>query len=89
MTRDQLRAASDQLRQAGEAATDDGVIEQLHDQSNQFARLATAATAPEHDQLTQHLDTLAELHVQAASDAKEHIDAAEAALRTFRDRMDD
>lgn len=89
MTHDQLRTASDQLRQAGEAATDTGLIERLHDLSNQLARLATTGAGPEREQLTQHLDALAAVREQASSDVREHIDAAEAALQSSRERIDD
>ena len=88
MTREQLRTASDHLRQASEAATDDELVERLHDQSNQFARLATADSGPDHGRLARHLNALSEMREQGGNDVKEHIDAAEAAITAYRETVE-
>lgn len=88
MTREQLRTASDELRKASEAAVGDDLVERLHDQSNQFARLATADTGPDHGRLARHLKALSEMRAEANDDTIKHIDAAEEAVTAYRKTVD-
>jgi tRNA A22 N-methylase len=88
MTREQLRTASDELRKASEAADDGDLVERLHDQSNQFAQLATADTGPDHGRLARHLNALSEMRTAASDDVVEHIDAAEEAITAYRKTVD-
>lgn len=88
MTRDQLRTASDELRKASEAASDDALVQRLHEQSNQFAQLATADSGPDHGRLARHLNALSEMHDEAGEDVAVHIDAAEEAITAYRETVD-
>ncbi|WP_373190195.1 hypothetical protein [Halolamina sp.] len=85
---EQLQTASEELRMASEAATDDKLVERLHDQSNQFARLATADSGPDHGRLARHLNALGEMREQGGADVVEHIDTAEAAITAYRETVD-
>lgn len=88
MTREQLQTASEELRKASEAATGDELTRRLHDQSNQFARLATADAGPDHGRLARHLNALGEMREEASDDVIEHIDAAEEAITAYRETVD-
>ena len=88
MTREQLRTASDELRKASEAAAGDDLVERLHDQSNQFARLATADSGPDHGRLARHLNALSEMREDASDDVAAHIDAAAEAITAYRETVD-
>jgi cell division septum initiation protein DivIVA len=84
MTREELQTASDELRQASEAASED-LVERLYEQSNALATLATRDADPDQGRLDRHAHTLAELADAADGDVAEHIRAARAAVQSYRE----
>jgi len=88
VTREQLRTASEELRKASEAATDDELVQRLHEQSTQFAQLATADSGPDHGRLARHLNALSEMRDQGGEDVAAHVDAAEEAITAYRETVD-
>lgn len=88
MTREQLRTASEELRQASEGAADVELERRLHDQSNQFATLATADHGPDHGRLARHLNALTEMREEASESVTAHIDDAEEAITAYRETVE-
>jgi hypothetical protein len=88
MTREELRTASDELRKASEGATDPDLKRRLHDQSTQFATLATADHGPDHGRLARHLNALNEMREEAGDDVAAHIEAAEEAITAYRETVE-
>ena len=88
MTREKLQTASEELRKASEAAADEERTRRLHEQSTQFARLATADSGPDHGRLARHLNALSEMREEAGENVAEHIDAAEEAITAYRETVD-
>ncbi|WP_135821945.1 DUF7553 family protein [Halostella litorea] len=84
MVREELQRASDRLREASEAADEDEVRDRLYDQSDEFARLATADRGPDHGRLARHENILAEIRKNANDAVGEHIDAAKDAITEYR-----
>lgn len=88
MTREQLRTASEELRMASEGTADPNAERRLHDQSNQFATLATADHGPDHGRLARHLNVLKEIREEAGEEVVEHIENAEEAITAYRETVD-
>lgn len=88
MTREQLRAASDELRRASESTADPELERRLHDQSNQFATMATDGSGPDHGRLARHLNALKEIREEASEEVTERIEAAEEAITAYRETVD-
>jgi len=88
MTREQLRTASDELRKASEAASDPDLQQRLHEQSNQFATLATADSGPDHGRLARHLNALKEMREAGTDTVGGRIEAAEEAISAYRETVD-
>ena len=88
MSDDELRTASEELRQASAAATDEDAQRRLYELSDQFATLASADSGPDHGRLARHLNALNELREGADEDVTTHIDAAEAAITAYRETVD-
>ncbi|MEF8800868.1 MAG: hypothetical protein V5A38_07155 [Halolamina sp.] len=88
MTREQLRTASEELRMASEGAVDPDIERRLHDQSDQFATLATADHGPDHGRLARHLNALKEIREEASEEVTEQIEAAEAAITAYRETVE-
>jgi len=87
MVREALKRASDRLRDASEAADDDAVRDRLYDQSDEFARLATADRGPDHGRLARHENVLAEIKENANDAAGEYIDEAKEAITAYREDL--
>lgn len=88
MTREELQTASEELRKASENATGAELQRRLHDQSTQFATLATADHGPDHGRLARHLNALKEMREEASEDVVAHIDAAEEAITAYRETVE-
>lgn len=88
MTREKLQTASEELRKASEAAAAEELTRRLHDQSNQFARLATADAGPDHGRLARHLNALSEMREEGSEDVAERIDAAEELITAYRETVE-
>lgn len=88
MTREKLREASDELRQAAEATDDTDLVERLHDQSNQLAKLADAEQGPDHGRLARHMNALSEMADAANDEAAAHVTAARQAVADYRSTVE-
>jgi len=88
MPREQLQAASEALRNASEQTTDSALQKRLHEQSDQFARLATADRGPDHGRLARHLNVLSEIRESLDGDAAALVDDAEEAITAYRETVD-
>jgi hypothetical protein len=88
MARDQLQTASEELRQASESATDADAQRRLHEQSDQFAQLATADRGPDHGRLARHLRILSEIRESLDGDAATHVDDAVESITAYRETVD-
>jgi hypothetical protein len=85
MTREDLQTASDLLREASEAASED-LVERLYDQSNQLAHLATRDGSPDQGRLDRHAHTLAELAEDTDDEeVADLIRRARTAVQSFRE----
>jgi len=87
MPREQLQTASEKLRKAAESATDSDLQERLHEQSDQFARLATADRGPDQGRLARHLNALSEIREAADAETARHVDDAEEAVVAYRETV--
>jgi len=87
MVREELKRASDRLREASEAADEDGVRDRLYDQSDEFARMATADRGPDHGRLARHENILAEIKKNGNDAVGEHIDEAKEAITEYREDL--
>jgi outer membrane murein-binding lipoprotein Lpp len=88
MARDELQAASDELRKAGESVDDEAVRERLHGQSDQLATLATRELGPDHGRLDRHMNALAELGEEVDGEASEHVERAREKVREYRETVE-
>jgi len=88
MPREELQTASEELRQASTAASDEAAQRRLYDLSDQFATLAAAENGPDHGRLARHLNALSELRDGAGEAVTAHIEAAEAAITAYRETVD-
>ena len=85
MSREHLRRASDELREAaGHAAGDER--ERLDGQADQLADLA--GTGADHGRLARHENVLRELASATDGEASDRIDAALSAIRDYRETIE-
>lgn len=84
MVRESLRAASDLLREASEAADDTEVEERLYDHSNQLAKLATADDGPDHGRLARIMHVLGDLEDELDGDAADKVAEAYENVKEYR-----
>lgn len=87
MVREDLQAASEALRRAAEAASDD-LEGRIYEQSTQLATLAAREQPPDHGRLARHSRTLQELADEADTGAREEIEAARERVRSFREGVE-
>ncbi|QKY20637.1 hypothetical protein B4589_009695 [Halolamina sp. CBA1230] len=87
MPREKLQTASEELRKAAESATDSDLQERLHEQSDQFAQLATADRGPDQGRLARHLNALSEIRDAASEEVASHVDDAEEAITAYRETV--
>ena len=88
MARDDLNAASDHLREAAIATTNEEHEQRLYDKSDQLARLATADAAPDHGRLARVTHVLDELAAELDADAKESVEAARERVVAYRETVE-
>lgn len=88
MTRDALQAASEALRRAAEAAGDDDAESRIYIQSNEMAKLATRDRGPDHGRLDRHMHTLQGLAEETDGDARDAIQEALDAVRSYRETVE-
>ena len=84
MSREQLQEASNILREAAEATDDEALVERMHNQSNQLAKLAEADQGPDHGRLARHMNALAEIREAADGAAQELVGDAREAVAEYR-----
>jgi len=83
MSRDELQAASEELRKASELA--DGDLQQrLYDHSNQVAKLASRDEGPDHGRLDRHMNVLYEIAGETDGALHDHVVAARDHLKEYR-----
>lgn len=87
MVREELKRASERLREASEAADEDTVRNRLHDQSDQFARMATADRGPDHGRLARHENILAEITENATDAVGKRVGEAKEAITEYREDL--
>ncbi|WP_396611125.1 hypothetical protein ACH9L7_13020 [Haloferax sp. S1W] len=83
MTREELERASKLLKEAAEA-TDGDVQEQLYEQSDQLAKLATRDQGPDHGRLARHMTTLHDLAEELDGDVAETVREARQEVLEYR-----
>ncbi|AFK17770.1 hypothetical protein E6P09_03225 [Haloferax mediterranei ATCC 33500] len=83
MSRPELERASQLLKEAAEA-TDGEVQEQLYDQSDQLAKLATRDQGPDHGRLARHMTTLNDLAEEVDGDVEETVREARQEVLEYR-----
>jgi hypothetical protein len=83
MSREELEAASEELRRASELA-EGGLRERLYDHSNQIATLASRDEGPDHGRLDRHMNALYEIAGDTGGDLHDHVVAAREHLREYR-----
>jgi len=88
MGHDHLDDASDHLRNAAVATTDDDHEQRLYDQSEQLAKLAASEDGPDHGRLARITHALDELQADVGADAGEHVAAAKGSVEAYRETVD-
>lgn len=88
MTTDHLDDASDHLRNAAVATTNDDHEQRLYDQSEQLAKLAAADSGPDHGRLARITHVLDELAADVGADAGEHVAAAKDSVEAYRETVE-
>lgn len=84
MTREQLKEASNDLREAAEASDNEDLQERIHTQSDQLAELAEADKGPDHGRLARHMNVLAEIAGEATDKVKQKVKAARDKVAEYR-----
>lgn len=88
MGSDHLDAASDELRNAAVATTNDDHEQRLYDHSEQLAKLAAADSGPDHGRLARITHALDELASDVGADAGEHVAAAKEHVEAYRETVE-
>lgn len=88
MERDELSAASDHLREAAIATTNEAREQRLYDQSDRLARLAAADADPDHGRLARVTHTLDELAAELDADAKDSVAEAKDRVEAYRETVE-
>jgi hypothetical protein len=83
MSRDELEAASEELRRASELADGD-LQRRLYDHSNQVAELASRDEGPDHGRLDRHMNALYEIAGETDGALHDHVVAARDHLKEYR-----
>ena len=86
MSREDLQAASKHLKAAAEAAEGDA-RERLHEQSDQFARLADREHGPDHGRLARHESILDDVAAAEGGEVAEHVEDALDAIHAYRETL--
>lgn len=88
MESDHLDEASDHLRNAAIATTNEDHEQRLYDQSEQLAKLAASEDGPDHGRLARITHALDELSTELGADAAEDVAAAKASVEAYRETVD-
>jgi hypothetical protein len=88
MSREQLRNASDLLREAGELANDEELQQRIHNQSNKLATAVDADRDPDHGQLARHMNALAEIAEDIGEEGEAKVREARDAVAEFRSTVE-
>jgi hypothetical protein len=88
MGHDYLDDASDHLRNAAVATTDDDHEQRLSDHSERLAKLAATESGPDHGRLARITHALDELSADVGADAGEHVAAAKEDVAAHRETVD-
>jgi hypothetical protein len=88
MPREDLQAASGDLREASEVTDDADAAATLADQADQFDRLATRDTGPDHGRLARHENALTEQTDALEGDALALVESALASIRSYRETIE-
>ena len=88
MEQDHLSEASDHLREAAIATTNEEHEQRLYDQSDQLARLAAADSGPDHGRLARVTHALDELSAELDADAKASVDEAKSCVEAYRETVE-
>lgn len=83
MAREELRAASEELREASDLAEGEAA-ERLATQADQVGELATREADPDHGRLDRHRHALEELVNDVGDRAAERVEAARERIREYR-----
>lgn len=75
MSQDELTAASEELREAADAA-DGETRERLTDQADALAELADSDRAPDHGRLDRHMNILSEIGRETSGEVSERAQTA-------------
>jgi hypothetical protein len=82
-----LRRASQHLKAAAEVA-DDEDRERLHEQSDQFARLAERERGPDHGRLARHERVIDDVATSANDDVASHVEDALERIHAYRETIE-
>lgn len=88
MVREDLRAASDHLRAAAVAADDADTEQRLYDQSDALAKLATAASGPDHGRLARITHALDDIAGDVNEDARDAVADAKERVEAYRETVE-
>lgn len=88
MSREQLRNASDLLREAGELTDDEELQQRIHNQSNELAKAVNADHDPDHGQLARHMNALAEIADEIREEGEATVHEARDAVAEFRSTVE-
>ena len=83
MAREELQAASDELRQAAEEI-DGELRERVYQQSNQLAKLATRDRGPDHGRLDRHMNALSEIADELDGESRAVVRSAREHVKEYR-----
>lgn len=87
MSRPDLEAASERLRDAAAAAGPE-LAEALTDQAETVASLAAAENGPDHGRLARLEHTLRSLQADASGDVPDHVEAALEKIKSYRETVE-
>lgn len=87
MSREHLRRASQHLEAAAETAEGDAG-DRLHEQAEQFARLADRERGPDHGRLARHERVVQDIADDETDDVGDHVDDALSAIHDYRETID-
>jgi hypothetical protein len=87
MSREHLRRASQHLEAAAETAQ--GTTgEKLHEQAEQFARLAERERGPDHGRLARHERIVADIADEGGDEVDAHVEDALDSVHAFRETIE-
>lgn len=88
MVREELKAASEDLRAASDAADGAAVREELSDLADHMAHLATRDRGPDHGRMARHDRAMLHLIEETEGAVRDHVESALDRLRSYRSTVD-